>query len=60
LADFNMLFSLVAMVLSVASIILVVIRIGIGLGLEFVEKEEIREMRNKIDNKLKTEWMSKL
>jgi hypothetical protein len=55
-----MLFSLVAMVLSVASIILVVIRIGIGLGLEFVEKEEIREMRNKIDNKLKTEWMSKL
>jgi hypothetical protein len=48
------------MILSVASIILVIIRIGIGLGLEFVEKKEIREMRKKIDEALKKEWISKL
>lgn len=48
------------MILSVASIILVIIRIGIGLGLEFVEKKEIREMRKKIDDALKKEWIDEL
>lgn len=45
------------MILSLASVILVIIRIGIGLGIEFAEKKEIREMREKIDDTLKNEWI---
>ena len=48
------------MILSLASVILVIIRIGIGLGMEFAEKKEIREMRKKIDDTLKNEWIGKL
>ena len=58
LENINLLFSLIAMVLSLASVILVIIRIGIGLGIEFVERKEIREMKRKIDISLKNEWNS--
>ena len=51
--DLTFLFSLIAIILSLASVILVIIRIGIGIGLEFVEKKEIRDMRKKIDDTLK-------
>lgn len=58
--DLNFLFSFIAMILSLASVILVVFRIGIGLGVEFVEKKEIREMRKEIDDRLREEWIIKL
>lgn len=58
--DLNLLFSLIAILLSLASVILVTIRIGIGLGMEFAEKEEIRKMRNEIEKKLKIEWIERI
>lgn len=58
--DLNFLFSFIAMILSLASVILVVVRIGIGLGIEFVERKEIREMRKEIDKRLKEEWIAEL
>lgn len=58
--DMNLLISFIAIILSLASVILVIIRIGIGLGLEFVEKKEIREMRKKIDNELTHQWVINL
>ena len=58
--DLTLLFSIIAIILSLASVILVTIRIGIGLGLEFVEKEEIREMKKKVDDELNKEWIAKL
>jgi hypothetical protein len=47
------------MILSVASIIIVITQLGIGLGLEFVERTEIREMRKKIDDALDNEYKEK-
>ena len=58
--DLTLLFSLIAIILSLASVILITIRIGIGLGLEFVERKEIREMKKKVDDELNKEWIAKL
>ena len=58
--DLTLLFSLIAIILSLASVILITIRIGIGLGLEFVERKEIREMKRKVDDELNKEWIAKL
>ena len=60
LEDLTLLFSSIAIILSLASVILVAIRIGIGLGLEFVERKEIREMKKKVDDELNKEWIAKL
>lgn len=58
--DLTFLFSLIAIILSLASVILVTIRIGISLGIEFIERKEIREMKKKIDGELSREWIAKL
>lgn len=58
--DLTFLFSLIAIILSLASVVLIIIRIGIGLGIEFVERTEIREMKKKIDRELYEEWIAKL
>lgn len=60
MADLTFLFSLIAIILSSASVILVIIRIGIGLGIEFVEREEIRGMKKEIEGKLNDEWITRL
>lgn len=58
MSDLTLLFSSVAIILSVASVVFVIIKIGLGLGLEFVEKPEIRAMKEKIENKLNDEWVA--
>ena len=58
--DLTFLFSLIAIILSIASVVLITIRIGIGLGIEFVERKEIREMKKNIDDELTNEWIVKL
>ena len=56
----ELLLSLIAIVLSFLSILVVIAKMGLGLGLEFIERQEIRDMRKSIDEKLRLEWRMKL
>jgi len=56
----ELLISLIAIVLSSVSIFIVIWRTGLGLGLEFVEKKEIRELKKNSEELLKLEWRVRL
>ncbi|MGD9130258.1 MAG: hypothetical protein PVH73_01630 [Candidatus Bathyarchaeota archaeon] len=60
MSDLTLLFSSVAIILSIASVVFVIIKIGLGLGLEFVERPEIRAMKKEIEDNLNKEWISNI
>lgn len=60
MSDLTLLLSSLAIILSIASVVFVIIKIGLGLGLEFVEKPEIRTMKKEIEDNLNKEWVANL
>lgn len=60
MTDSSLVLSLFAFIFSLISVIIVIIKLGLSLGMEFVEKKEIRDMKGKIEKKLKSEWEEKL
>lgn len=60
LIDTTFVMSLFALIFSLTSLLFVIVKLGLSLGMEFVEKKEIREMKLTIERELKTEWEQKL
>lgn len=60
MTESSLVISLFAFIFSLISVIIVIIKLGLSLGMEFVEKKEIRNMKVEIEKKLKKEWGEKL
>ena len=60
MTESSLVISLFAFIFSLISVIIVIIKLGLSLGMEFVEKKEIRNMKVEIEKNLKKEWGQKL
>ena len=58
--DTSLVLSLFAFIFSLISVIIVIIKLGLSLEINFVEKKEIQDIKEKIEKKLKDEWEEKL